>query len=701
MHTLRRAGTLALVLLAVVVLVTTVHAVVESRSPLPVRDQWAAVADTEALARGELGVTALFRQHNEHRITVPRLVLLADSAWCAQSGVLAITVTFLLQALHALLLLRLVRTGAPRAGPATPAIGALLATAAFAGIQWENFVEPFQVQFALVFLAATAAFAALARAARPPHGRWLWLSIAAAVVATLSMGNGVVIWLLLPVAGLALQLPRRALWTLGIVGLLVVVPYAATYARPGPADPTDAALDPRSLLQFFAAMLGGALRLPDILPRPSLAATVGGALLALFVAAAVRRQPGVASRGQWPPADVALLGVGVFAIAAAAVTAAARIHLGVHSALASRYATPALWFTVATVALALRSPRRWLRHAGVAAAILATLAVVLEQRAALEQMRRDRTFVGPAISSLWNGVADPTRTDHALGMMKYDQIGRLVGFLREQRRSVFRAAADRVVGSKLRDVVGDATPVAWVGTVDVAAVAGTGWGMRVHGIVDLPATALEPTGVIADGDRIAGVCLVTARTDDPDTGAAVVDGHAAVATTTGELRVLLHERDGGWRALPAAAFRTVELALSAGTPLTDVGTEFAGDFALLGDQPEARLVPRDHAQIGLSTTRGTGSVRIGPIAGDGALGVPVLTGPATFGLRLALVEDGTGAVVTAMQPAPTFGAWRIWRAEIPRKFAGRRLSLLATDSGDYDGQWLAVAMPGWLPAGAR
>src|SRR5262245_52301583 len=164
MHALRRAGTLVLVALAVAIAASTVCAVAACRSPLPVRDQWAAVADAAALDRGELGVTTLFRQHNEHRITVPRLVLLADSAWCAQSGVLAITVTFLLQALHALLMLRIVCTGVPRAGAARIAPGALLAIVAFAGIQWENFVEPFQVQFAFVFGAATAAFAALARA---------------------------------------------------------------------------------------------------------------------------------------------------------------------------------------------------------------------------------------------------------------------------------------------------------------------------------------------------------------------------------------------------------------------------------------------------------------------------------------------------------------------------------------------------------
>src|SRR5262245_28020651 len=162
---------------AIATIASTVLGIAELRSPFPFLDDWVSVADAEAFDRGTLSLGQLLRNHKDHCIAVPRLVMLLDSWLGAGQGLLAIAVTLALQALHALFLVTLAHRSCV-AGNGIPAttISAVV-VALFASAQLENFIDPFHVQFVLVYAAATAAFALLAAACHARR-RAMWVAAA-------------------------------------------------------------------------------------------------------------------------------------------------------------------------------------------------------------------------------------------------------------------------------------------------------------------------------------------------------------------------------------------------------------------------------------------------------------------------------------------------------------------------------------------
>ena len=194
----------------------------------------------------------------------------------------------------------------------------------------ENLTWAFQVQFVQVFLFATLSVLAIVVAGRSATPSQQLLASAgaalAAIAATYSMANGLVVWVV--VVGLAgiLRLRRCITIALTVVGVVTVFSFLWHFEFS-----TDGSLsDPVGIAKFVAVYLGSAVWGAG----ETAAALVGGIGIALFAMLCVLAWKDRAGRSVALPFGV---GVATFVVLTAAQTAAGRLDLGTSQALSSRY----------------------------------------------------------------------------------------------------------------------------------------------------------------------------------------------------------------------------------------------------------------------------------------------------------------------------------------------------------------------------
>lgn len=335
---MRRAEWLAAGLLAVVAVAVVGHALAlmaEARHPLPAADQWGLVVDIDRWDRGEWRLPDLWKQHNEHRWPVPRLLFIADLAAFQFRSVLPLPASVLTLFAHALLLVSLARRAVPTGPPWSAAAVAVVFLLLFSASQIANLELPLGFAFLFASFAASCACAAFARAVRAanPDGRWLAAALLAATLASFSNANGLVIWPVLALLALWLLVPARGWGMLGAVAAVVLGSYLWGYRRPpGLPEPLYALLQPLELVRFVCLFLGSPFRAAG----ESFAGLAGALALAGFAALAWR------TRGSRSGSAAALLGIVLFAFGSAGMVALGRVGTERGMPLDSRYASVAL-----------------------------------------------------------------------------------------------------------------------------------------------------------------------------------------------------------------------------------------------------------------------------------------------------------------------------------------------------------------------
>jgi hypothetical protein len=315
---------------------------------LPYYDSWALVPFLQKMLAGQLTWAELWQPHNEHRILLPRLVMLGLARLTGWDDGYEVAVNLALAGAAGLALLTQWRATARRMGwPVLGWLAALISLLVFSLTQWENWVWGWQMVYYLHTAAAVGALLLLANWA----GRWRrWLGAAAlGLGATFSLAMGLLIW---PVGLLLLLWPApdarrgRAWWAAGawaLLGVVVFAVYFAGYPRLTGPGPLQVLLgQPLAVAHYIFNYLGSPVFSYDY-------AYVFGALglVAWWAAAAwlVRRQ--------WadPRPLLPYLGLGLYTQAGAAMVAVSRVQFGTHQAIASRYVTLSYPFWVSLVVL--------------------------------------------------------------------------------------------------------------------------------------------------------------------------------------------------------------------------------------------------------------------------------------------------------------------------------------------------------------
>jgi len=196
-------------------------------STTPVGDYWRVPENLHDYQT--LRLATFWRQHNEHRIIFPEIIFALDMLVAHGREILTIAVSFLFYAATwALLSLTVMGDtetafsdrccAALVAGMVTFWPGAALALSYPFLLQWS--LGQFAVLLALFFLKKTS------DTGRANH---LAVAIAAAVVATYTSGNALLLWPLLIAIGFALRLTKRFLAILAISGVVTVGVYFIGY----------------------------------------------------------------------------------------------------------------------------------------------------------------------------------------------------------------------------------------------------------------------------------------------------------------------------------------------------------------------------------------------------------------------------------------------------------------------------------------
>lgn len=418
----RRARVLtavALALLAGWALLNTAKIVFWSYAPIPFWDGFVAVLTERSRRAGELTLSELFSQHNEHRIMVPRLEFVAEYALFGGRLVFLLTTIALSCVLLALILAYPITTvwrdRLVAFGFAAFALVAVLTPAGYENLTWA-----FQIGFVQAYLFAAVAFALAVYAWRPTMSPAFevgvtFFVIVAASAATFSVAQGLATWPVLVGTLLLRGVRRRIPIAVGIAGAVITAAYLRGLEPvEGHPRPSEALHHPLGIARYAVTYLGhpaGAFGRNVA----AAAGVLGIALLLVLLIAVVRRRSS-------PTHATMLFGAAAasFVVMTAFQTALGRLGFGIPQALSSRYAIGAAMFWVALATgfaplIARRFELRVLKPGGaveatglvyVGACLVVAFAASIANAKPKAQFVEARTAKEVAVASFASGVRD-------------------------------------------------------------------------------------------------------------------------------------------------------------------------------------------------------------------------------------------------------------------------------------------------------
>lgn len=467
---------------AVVVLVYSAFLAFRGYSALPYWDQWQYI-------RPESIAASLLQFHNEHRAVVSKLLFLIDAQWFGSRNIMLFVAIYLIQALHCGILMKTALASGIAGRIRSYLVPAIAICALFGTQNYENLTWGFQTQFVLVFAMASASFLSFATFVAG-GGRWWFLAaLAAALIASIEMANGIAVFPLL----LLFALYYRLSWKIVAIIALVMAGVGSTYAFDRmqlQSDPTAARSDLLLIAQYVLVYLGGFLGetlssdwIGSLLGTRGIQTTVvlsmrmGVLLLACWVVFVVLMRR---SLQHFRPAFLAIVCIFAFAVASATATAFGRVGFGLESALAARYVTGSSIATAATMFVIL-----WLLSvrggATVQAIVLSAMALILAGIALMQPRfvaMADNRRIGrdSATTALYVGAKDEDALRDAF--IDTRMVVEEAAYLKAGSKSIFADPRTRLLGRKFDGPVADcAVPIGQGGV--------PGAGQRVSGGVEL------------------------------------------------------------------------------------------------------------------------------------------------------------------------------------------------------------------------
>ncbi len=358
-------------LAALVPALLLLRAVDRNAVDMPFMDDWQFVSLVEQVRAGELPWKDFWAPHDEHRLLIPRIVIVASVILSQGNYRVQCFVTFGVVAVLSLALLWLLRRTLG-AGRRSASVWLLVNAILFSPIQWHNWLWPMQfcyfLPYTLLGLALVALYSDLA------VGWRFALALLCAWAASFSFVHGLLLWpVLLPVLLRDRRFDSaRARRTFGGVwlasGLLAFILYFHGISQ-NAADPSyaylhqgvpptsstlrllrEAPLDTLGrMLQFALAMFGNAIaRGFPVSSNLRLAIDAGVLLLATGAALWIA----LARRGLLAGPAFAWVVIGLHAFLTAAFVSVGRVWAGPGQPLTPRYATYGTFCVLAVAVLA-------------------------------------------------------------------------------------------------------------------------------------------------------------------------------------------------------------------------------------------------------------------------------------------------------------------------------------------------------------
>ncbi len=312
----------------------------------PYYDQWDFVPFLEKAYARQLTWADFWAQHNEHRLVFPRLLMLVLARLSHWNLYLELGSNIVLAGLTWLVLCAQAKSGGRQIYEGTSiTVYLMLTLILFSLSQWQNWFLGWQLQEFMNVLAVVLSFIAMTWRGLPGLG--VGLAACFGIVATGSFANGILIW---PI-GLFLLLLQRAErgkylryellgWT--AIGIAVTWAYLRDYMTPSYHPPLSSALaQPLHCALYILAYLGQPVWNLD----PVISIVMGLIALLLWSTSLLQLFLSRVSLRILSP----WIGMALYAIGTACITALGRVDNGLDQAMSSRYVTMAnlLWIPVA------------------------------------------------------------------------------------------------------------------------------------------------------------------------------------------------------------------------------------------------------------------------------------------------------------------------------------------------------------------
>lgn len=309
---------------------------------VPYWDQWATAPLMDQLFGGELAFDQLWAPQAEHRIFVPRLVMIALAHLSGWNVRWELAVNVLLAAA----LWTAVTRGRLGADSGAQGFAVLASLLIFNLNQWENWTWGLQLVVLINASAVAAGLSLLGRDARSPRN--LALGAVLGLVATFSFANGLLYWplsLALVLVPEERRFERGAGWTL-LASAAVAVYFSGYTMTTANGWRPDSLRDLVELVAFVAVFLGAPIFAFDG-KLAGLGGVLGGVLFAVVVVCRLRvGRRAIAAATPW----TALAG---YAVGSGLLAAVGRLELGLAQAMSSRYILFSNFFWLALFGLLL------------------------------------------------------------------------------------------------------------------------------------------------------------------------------------------------------------------------------------------------------------------------------------------------------------------------------------------------------------
>jgi len=339
----RRAGlrVLGLSLMALALIATlrvnlfTLAQIPRAITSVPWYDQWMMVQELALHERGQPLWQTLWPSYYGHRLVVPRLLFLADARWASLASLTWLTMSIQIAHLALLIALAWLLFGKRSLACFVVACTVVL-NLSLSPYQMENFLWSNQVQFVLVYAAATASFLLLEAGKR--RVLLVVLAAAAALICSYTMANGLLVWPVLVLEALYLRLRRGTVIVLALAGALVIASYLWNYQTAAMGMGVGGMLrHPLYAILFFGLVLAGPLNFLSI--HWGTATAILALLPTIYLASrALRRFPAE----QWVAALVAVI---LFLSLTSAGVVAGRMSPAWFAALHGTFPLPSRIFT--------------------------------------------------------------------------------------------------------------------------------------------------------------------------------------------------------------------------------------------------------------------------------------------------------------------------------------------------------------------
>lgn len=310
----------------------------------PFWDEWEMVPIFQKVDNHTVGFSDFWHQHNEHRIFFPNVVLTANAYLTRWNVKEELLINLVFSLITALMLYLFVLTKIKQRYLAGMA-AVLIAAWFFSPVQYENWIWGWQVEWFMCVTGSVVTIYLLDRFANAKKKRRLLLggATASAIIATFSLGNGILVWLIgLGILILYKQGKKPIITWLAAAAASTSAYYYHYHKPPNNPSTTLFLHQPKNFFQYIFGYFGR-----PVSSTPDLAMLTGSILLFLSIPLIYMVWLKRSKIDKFVP----WLSLMALSLMAGFLTDVSRLGFGISQGLASRYTAFSLLYVIGLTGL--------------------------------------------------------------------------------------------------------------------------------------------------------------------------------------------------------------------------------------------------------------------------------------------------------------------------------------------------------------